>query len=73
VRVHNQDCWEDFKEYFDYRIFMDADIDICIEGYTPDEIDIRCEKVDRVNAWTVFRSKHRADVVVTSSAVSTTT
>jgi pantothenate kinase len=57
--LHDQDGWEDVKENFDYRIFIDADIDICIErvkirnqyipGYTPDEIDIRCEKVDRVN------------------------
>jgi uridine kinase len=77
--LHDQDGWEDVKEYFDYCIFMDADIDMCIErvkirnqcipGYTPDEIDIRCEKVDRVNAWTVLRSKHRADIVVKSAAV----
>jgi hypothetical protein len=59
---------------------MDVDIDKCIErvkfrnqcfpGYTPDEIDIRCEKVDRVNAWTVLLSKNRADVIVKSAAVS---
>jgi hypothetical protein len=45
----------------------------CIPGYTPDEIDIRCEKAHRVNALTVLRSKHRADVFVKSAAVSTRT
>jgi pantothenate kinase len=76
--LHDQDGWEGVKEYFDYCIYMDADIDICIErvkmrnqcipGYTPEQIDVRCEKVDRVNAWTVLRSKYRADVVVNSAA-----
>jgi len=41
----------------------------CIPGYTPEEIEVRCEKVDRVNAMTVMRSKDRAHVVVDSSAI----
>lgn len=57
---------------------MNADVDVCIErvkirnqcipGYTPEEIAERCEKVDRVNAMTVMRSKARADVIVDSLA-----
>ncbi|KAG7349029.1 phosphoribulokinase / uridine kinase family protein [Nitzschia inconspicua] len=76
--LHDQDGWEGVRDYFDYRIFMNADIDVCIErvkirnqcipGYTPEEIEIRCEKVDRINALTVLRSKYRADVVVESVA-----
>jgi pantothenate kinase len=75
--LHDQDGWEGVRDYFDYCIFLNADIDLCIErvkirnqcipGYTPEEIEIRCEKVDRVNALTVFRSKSRADVVVDSA------
>lgn len=76
--LHDHDGWEGVRDYFDYRIFMNADIDICIErvkirnqcipGYTPEEIEVRCEVVDRVNALTVMRSKYRADVVVESAA-----
>jgi pantothenate kinase len=76
--LHDQDGWEGVKDYFDYCIFMDADLDICIErvkirnqcipGYTPEEIEMRCDKVDRMNALTVLRSKDRADVIVESAA-----
>jgi pantothenate kinase len=76
--LHDQDGWEKIKSLFDYTIFMNADIDVCIErvkirnqcipGYTPEEIEIRCEVVDRVNALTVMRSKYRADVIVESVA-----
>ena len=77
--LHDQDGWEEIASLFDLKIFMNSDIDVCIErvkvrnrcipGYTPEEIDIRCEKVDRVNALTVLRSKYRADIVVDSSAI----
>lgn len=59
---------------FDYRIYMEANIDVCVErvkirnqcipGYTPEEIEIRAELVDRVNAETVQKSSIRADLVV---------
>jgi len=77
--LHDQDGWEEVKYMFDYTIFMNADIDVCIErvkirnlcipGYTPEEIEVRCEVVDRVNALTVLRSKYRADVIVESAAM----
>lgn len=77
--LHDQDGWEEIASMFDYAIFLNADVDICIErvkirnqcipGYTPEEIEIRCEEVDRVNAMTVMRSKVRADVAVDSAAV----
>jgi len=61
---------------FDLKVFIESDIDACIErlkirnlvipGYTPEEIRIRCEEVDRVNAVTVQKSKERADMVVDS-------
>lgn len=77
--LHDQDGWEDIAGMFDYTIFMNSDLDICIErvkirnqcipGYTPEEIEERCDKVDRVNAMTVLRSKTRADVIVDSTAM----
>ena len=77
--LHDQDGWEDIASMFDYSIFMNSDVDVCIErlkirnqcipGYSPEEIEVRCEAVDRVNALTVMRSKARADVVVDSLAV----
>jgi pantothenate kinase len=77
--LHDEDGWEAIKWMFDYTIFMNADVDVCIErvkirnqcipGYTPEEIVVRCEKVDRINAMTVMRSKYRADVIVESAAM----
>ena len=74
--LHDEDGWETTKDLFDYSIFVDADVDMCIErvkirnkcipGYTEEEIEERCEIVDRVNAMTVDRSKKRADFVVQS-------
>jgi pantothenate kinase len=76
--LHDEGGWETTKDFFDYNIFVDADVDTCIErlkirnkcipGYTEDEIEMRCEEVDRVNAMTVDRSKKRADLVVESVA-----
>ena len=78
--LHDQDGWDEIKSMFDLAIFINADIDICIErlkirnqcipGYTPEEINLRCELVDRVNAETVVRSKDRADLVVESLTAS---
>jgi pantothenate kinase len=60
--LHDDDGWEDIKAFFDWTIYIDADVDVCIErlkernkcipGYTPEEIEIRCDAVDRVNAET---------------------
>lgn len=76
--LHDQDGWEDVADEFDLKIFMNANIDTCMErvkirntcipGYTPEEIAVRVEKVDRVNALTVIRSKIRADVIVETMA-----
>ena len=72
--LHDKDDWEPIASMFDLKIFMNSDIDNCIErlkirnrcipGYSPEEIDKRCEEVDRVNAETAFKSKYRADMVI---------
>ncbi|GKZ01288.1 putative kinase [Mayamaea pseudoterrestris] len=74
--LHDRDGWQDVESFFDWKIFIDADIDECMQrlavrnqcipGYSPEEILIRVEKVDRVNALTVVESKDRADLVVES-------
>jgi len=76
--LHDDDGWADIKELLDFSIFMESDLDVCIErvkirnqcipGYSRDEIIERAEKVDRLNAITVLHSKYRADVVVESTA-----
>jgi pantothenate kinase len=68
--------WKEVSSQFDLKIFIDADLNSCIErlkirnkcipGYTPEEIDIRCDIVDRSNALTVMKSKSHADVIVKS-------
>ena len=77
--LHNEDGWEDIASMLDYSIFLNSDLDICMDrvkirnqcipGYTPEEIAERVEKVDRVNALTVLKSKERANVVVNSLAM----
>ena len=67
-------CLQGVADCFDLTIFMNSNIDVCVErvkirnqvipGYSPEEISLRAEKVDRVNALTVLRSKARADIVV---------
>lgn len=76
--LHDEEGWKDVNDVFDYSIFVNADVDACIErlkirnkcipGYTEDEIEIRCELVDRQNAMIVDRSKARANMVVESVA-----
>lgn len=78
--LHDEDGWEEFAaaKLFDYKIFVDADVDTCVErlkirnkcipGYTPEEILLRCEAVERVNAMTVNQSKKNADLIVQSAA-----
>mmetsp|Transcript_4885 Transcript_4885/g.13791 ORF Transcript_4885/g.13791 Transcript_4885/m.13791 type:complete len:428 (+) Transcript_4885:84-1367(+) len=58
--LHDSDGWEVMKRLFDWTIYIDADVDTCIErlkirnkcipGYTPEEIATRCDVVDRKNA-----------------------
>jgi pantothenate kinase len=76
--MHDEDGWEDIKSCFDWTIYIDADIDKCIDrlkdrnkcipGYTPEEIDIRCDAVDRVNAHTVEKTRKFASQEVKSAA-----
>ncbi|KAG7355982.1 phosphoribulokinase / uridine kinase family protein [Nitzschia inconspicua] len=58
--LHDKDGWEHIQKFLDWTIFIEADVDVCIDrlkernkcipGYTPEEIEVRCEEVDRVNA-----------------------
>eukprot|EP00980_Cylindrotheca_fusiformis_P003365 scaffold747_cov120-Cylindrotheca_fusiformis.AAC.21 len=76
--MHQGDGWEDIKNYFDYTIYIGIDVDTCvarlkarnkcIPGYTPEEIEIRCEVVDRTNAETVEKSRIFASEEVRSGA-----
>lgn len=79
--LHDQDGWEHVRDCFDLTIFVDVDADLCLKrlkrrnraipGYTADEIALRVDTVDRVNAETVARSsRRRADWVVQSAAAS---
>lgn len=77
--LHDDDGWKDIASMFDCSIFVNANVDVCVErlkrrnkvipGYTVQEINIRCDTVDRVNAMTVTRSKTRADMIVESRAM----
>jgi len=78
--MHDGDGWDDIKQFLDYSIYIVADIDQCIgrlkernkciPGYSPEEIDIRCDAVDRVNAQLVERSRKYANEEVYSAASS---
>ena len=73
--LHDADRWEGVADFFDFKIYMDTDLETCMErvkirnqcipGYTPEEIAARVENVDRINALTVEKSKQHADVVIT--------
>ena len=81
--LHDDAAWRDIAQQFDYSIFVNANVDVCIErlkirnqcipGYTKEEIEIRCEAVDRANAMIVERSKARASLCVDSAAQRTIT
>ncbi|KAL3939505.1 MAG: hypothetical protein SGBAC_005790 [Bacillariaceae sp.] len=76
--MHQGDGWENIKSYFDHIIYIEVDVDTCvarlkernksIPGYTPEEIELRCEVVDRSNAETVFRSRVYAHEEVQTGA-----
>jgi pantothenate kinase len=74
--LHDQDGWDKVAENFDFSLYIDANLEMCMDriklrnkvvpGYSPEEIDIRVDAVDRVNAMTVERSKVRAHQIVQS-------
>lgn len=74
--LHDNQGWEGIPGLFDYRVYLDADIDACIArvksrntvipGYTPEEMDRRTDEVDRANARVAQRSSFRAHAVVNS-------
>lgn len=76
--LHEGGDWEGLGDMFDLTVFIRADVDecinrlkirnLCIPGYSKEEILVRCEKVDRQNAMTVLDSMHKADIVVDSIA-----
>jgi pantothenate kinase len=76
--LHDDNGWDQISECFDLSIFVDANVDTCMDrvkirnkcipGYTPEEIDFRVDQVDRKNALTVDRSKERANLVYRSLA-----
>jgi len=77
--LHQSDGWDGIDDSFDLTVFIDANVDVCVDrlkvrnlcipGYTPKEIEVRCDAVDRVNAMTVLKSRERADFVVDSVAL----
>jgi pantothenate kinase len=76
--LHSKDGWKSIGEIFDLSVFINADVDacvdrlkirnLCIPNYTKEEILLRCDEVDRVNAMTVLESSERADFVMDSMA-----
>lgn len=79
--LHDSDGWDDVKKFMDYSIYIQAGIDTCVNrlkernkcipGYTEEEIEIRCEIVDRRNADLAQYSQKHADLVVKSGAIGT--
>ena len=78
--LHDDDGWEYVQKYFDWTIAIDADVDMCIDrlkernkcipGYTPEEIELRCDEVDRANALLAQRTAGKyASQIVKSGAV----
>ena len=76
--LHDDDGWGDIASCFDMTIYIDANIDMCMErlkirnacipGYTVDEIAFRVDAIDRKNAHTVAKAKDRANNVYKSIA-----
>lgn len=74
--LHDQDGWQSIAHYFDWTIYLDADLDTCMDqlkirnacipGYTPEQIAIRVDEIDRRNAFIVMQSQSRAHVVYRS-------
>jgi pantothenate kinase len=74
--LHDSDGWDEIKKQFNVCIYIDSDVDACIErlkirnavipGYTPEELMVRVDAVDRANAIIVQKSKQFAHLQVTS-------
>jgi len=72
--LHDGDGWEGIADLFDFRIYLDTDLDVAMEvlkdrnkvipGYTAEQIAARCERVDRENAFLVKTTMCRADIIV---------
>ncbi|CAE7604295.1 unnamed protein product [Symbiodinium sp. CCMP2456] len=70
--LHRNDGWQEIPDLFDFKVYLDADLEECIgrvkernkviPGYTPQEIDKRCEEVDRRNAEVVQLTQGEADL-----------
>jgi pantothenate kinase len=78
--LHDQDGWEHIQKFLDWTIFIEADVDVCIDrlkernkcipGYTPEQIEVRCEEVDRVNAELASKTAGKyASMVVQTGAI----
>ena len=77
--LHEDDGWNGIGDLLEFTVFIDADVDICVQrlkirnlcipGYTKEEIELRCDAVDRVNAMTVISSRGRANLIVSSAAL----
>jgi len=77
--LHDQDGWEHIQKFLDWTIYIEADVNVCIErlkernkcipGYTSEQIEIRCDEVDRVNAELASKTagKYAAMVVQTGA------
>lgn len=75
--LHAENGWDTIKDCFDLSVYVDANLNQCIDrlkirnqmipGYTPEEINIRVDAVDRLNAMYVEKSKSRADIIVQSA------
>ena len=77
--LHDENGWEKIQKFLDWSIFIQADVDVCIErlkkrnqcipGYTPEQINLRCEIVDRANALLAQRTAGKyASQIVQSGA-----
>jgi len=74
--LHEGGAWVGTSALFDLRVFIRSDVDTCvarlkirnkcIPGYTAEEIDIRCDVVDRANAELVALDVQRADITFQS-------
>jgi pantothenate kinase len=77
--LHSNDGWKDIGDCFDLSVFIKANVDVCVDrlkvrnlcipGYTKEEIIVRCDAVDRANAMTVLASSVRADFIMDSMAL----
>ena len=76
--LHDEDGWDPVSSLFDLNIFVDANVDKCMDrlkirnecipGYTKEEIHVRVDAIDRKNAMTVQKSKDRANLIYRSAA-----